>query len=58
VLSTAQAADIKRLAIEANEADTLAGLIPRHCDDPAVLARVVSVLRVTTEEVVVDVQAS
>jgi hypothetical protein len=58
VISTAQAADIKRLAIEANEADAREGLIPRHCDDPAVLARVVSVLRSTTEGVVVDAKAS
>jgi hypothetical protein len=58
VISTAQAADIKRLAIEANEADVREGLIPRHCDDPAVLARVVSVLRSTTEGVVVDAKAS
>jgi hypothetical protein len=57
VISTAQAADIKRLAIEANEADAREGLIPRHCDDPAVLARVVSVLRSTTEGVVVDAKA-
>jgi hypothetical protein len=58
VISPAQAADIKRLAIEANEADAREGLIPRHCDDPAVLARVVSVLRSTTEGVVVDAKAS
>jgi hypothetical protein len=58
VISTAQTADIKRLAIEANEADAREGLIPRHCDDPAVLARVVSVLRSTTEGVVVDAKAS
>jgi hypothetical protein len=58
VLSIEQAADIKRLAIEANETDARNGLIPRHCDDPAVLARVVSVLRSTTEGVVVDAKAS
>jgi hypothetical protein len=57
VLSSIQAADIKRLAIEDNEADARAGLIPRHCTDPAVLARVVSVLRSTTEGVVVDAKA-
>jgi hypothetical protein len=57
VLSAAQAAEIRRLAIEANEADARDGLIPRHCNDPAVLARVVSVLRSTTEGVVVDAKA-
>jgi hypothetical protein len=58
VLTIEQAADIRRLANEANEADALAGLIPRHCADPAVLARVVSALRSTTEGVVVDAKAS
>ena len=58
MLSTTQAAEIRRLAIEANEADARDGLIPRHCNDPAVLARVVSVLRSTTEGVVVDAKAS
>ena len=57
MLTIIQAADIKRLAIEANEADAREGLIPRHCTDPAVLARVVSVLRSTTEGVVVDAKA-
>jgi hypothetical protein len=58
VLTIEHAADIRRLAIAANEADALAGLIPRHCVDPAVLARVVSVLRSTTEGVVADAKAS
>jgi hypothetical protein len=58
VLTIEQAADIKRLAIEANEADALAGLIPRRCDDPAVLARVAAIIRATTEGVVVDAKAS
>ena len=58
MLSTIQAAEIRRQAIEANERDARDGLIPRHCTDPAVLARVVSVLRSTTEGVVVDAKAS
>lgn len=49
MLTITQAAEIKRLALEANKADARAGLIPRHCTDPAVLARVVSVIRSTTE---------
>jgi hypothetical protein len=49
LLTITQAAEIKRLALEANKADARAGLIPRHCTDPAVLARVVSVIRSTTE---------
>jgi hypothetical protein len=49
VLTIEQAAEIKRLAIEANETDARNGLIPRRCDDPAVLARVVAVVRSTPE---------
>jgi hypothetical protein len=54
VLTIEQAADIKRLAIEANEVDARNGLIPRHCGDPAVLGRVVAIIRSTAEGVVVD----
>lgn len=57
MLSTTQAAEIRRLAIEANEADARDGLISRHCNDLAILARVVSVLRSTTEGAVVDAKA-
>ncbi len=39
-----QAAEIRRQAIQDNEADARAGLVPRHCDNPAVLARVVFLL--------------
>jgi hypothetical protein len=49
VISTIQAAEIRRQAIQANEDDTQAGLIVRRCDDPAVLARVVAVVRSTPE---------
>jgi hypothetical protein len=58
VLSIEQAADIRRQAIEANETDARNGLIPRRCDDPAVLARVAAIIRATTEGVVVDAKAS
>ena len=49
MLTIEQAAEIKRLAIEANETDARNGLIPRRCDDPAVLARVVAVVCSTPE---------
>jgi hypothetical protein len=58
VLTATEAADIKRLAIQANDADAQRGLIARRCDDPAVLARVVAVVRSTPEGVVADAEAS
>lgn len=44
MLTIAQAAEIRRQAIEANEREAREGLMPRRCSDPAVLARIVSLL--------------
>jgi hypothetical protein len=44
VVAPTQAAEIRRQAIEANEREAREGLMPRRCSDPAVLARIVSLL--------------
>lgn len=47
VLTHDQAAEIRRLAIQANEREAREGLMPRRCADPQVLARVVAIMRST-----------
>lgn len=44
MLTPTQAAEIRRQAIEANEREAREGLMPRRCSDPAVLARIISLL--------------
>lgn len=46
-MSPVELATIRRRAVEDNERDTRLGLMPRHCDDPALLARVAGLLAAT-----------